>query len=597
MVKRVNKGSPILYVIKFFLRERPLYLVVTFFEKIIWSFTYVFTSVYLLKILFDYIQNKIALTRIIILILSTALLCLTVYLINVIFNHVYKPKVQASLSEKIKLSIYKKYIAMPLMQFESNDIDENYFFILSDSPSRFFAVINDFANLIGQIISMLFIIGIMASIDYYLIIIMLPFSTLFFFLNLKKNKIVFEKEMSIVKQNKEKEYINRLFYLPQYAKELRCTNISKMAFNRFSECYCDLQKKVSVFGKKIISVECISYLVTSLIFDLLLLLYLTLRLVIYKAITIGDYTAVINSVWKLYDNVNNILGYFSKFKLHSNYIRKYLNFVYLEPKKTLEGWKPEKFESLSLNNISFSYNDNIKTVDDICLQITDGQKIAIVGYNGAGKTTLIKLIMGLYCANSGQMLYNCMEYSQYSTDDLIRKFRLVSQDNNLYAITFAENVFMNNYVEMQRDEYEHICKRSRLDSLIQKHAIIPESNMTSEFDENGIILSGGETQLVSLSRLFSFKSADVYILDEPSSALDVFQESSVNEILMNTDKTLIVITHKLGIIKSFDKIYFMDNGKIIESGTHSELMELKGKYYELYTSQKRMYNKSTDNGV
>ena len=536
--------------------------------------------------------------QVIILILSTALLCLTVYLINVIYNHIYKPKVEATLTEKIKLSIYEKYLDIPLMQFESNKVNENYFFILSDSPSRFFAVINDVSNLISQIISMLFIIGIMASVDYLVIIIMVPFSMLFFLLNLKKNRIAFEKEMAVVKQNKEKEYINRLFYLPQYAKEIRCTDISKAAFINFNTCYCDLQKKVSAFGKKIISIEVISYLFTSLIFDSLLLLYLTFRLVIDKAITIGDYTAIINSVWKLYGNINSIMGSFSKFKLHSNYIEKYLDFIFIDPMKTIEGRNPDKFKSLCLENASFSYNENAETINNICLQIVAGQKIGIVGYNGAGKTTLIKLIMGLYSVGSGRVLYNGIDYSQYSTDDLIRKFRLVSQDNNLYAVSFAENIFMNNYVKKQHDEYEAICKRTRLNPLIRKHEIVPESNMTSEFDENGVVLSGGETQRVSLSRVLSFRPADIYILDEPSSALDAFQESSVNEILNEIDKTLIVITHKLGIVKNFDKIYFMDSGKIIEEGSHSELMKLKGKYYELYKFQKRrMYNKAINNGV
>ena len=136
----MNKKSPLLYVIKFFLREKPSYLFVIFCESILWSLTYVFTSVYLLKILFDYIQNEISLLKIIVLIGFTAILCLTVYLINVLTNHSYRPKIEAILSEKIKLSIYRKYLDIPLSQFETKEVEENYFFILSDSPSRFFAV-------------------------------------------------------------------------------------------------------------------------------------------------------------------------------------------------------------------------------------------------------------------------------------------------------------------------------------------------------------------------------------------------------------------------------------------------------------------------
>ena len=402
--------------------------------------------------------------------------------------------------------------------------------------------------------------------------------------------------MAVVKQSKEKEYINRLFYLPQYAKEIRCTDISNAVFDNFRSCYFDLEKKVKIFGKKVITVEMISYLITSLIFDIFLLLYSTIQLVVYRDFTIGDYTAIINSVWKLYGNVNSIMSFLAKFKLHSEHLNKYMDFINLEPLKTIEGKKITKFESLCLNNVSFSYDDSIETIRNICLEIVAGQKIAIVGYNGAGKTTLIKLMMGLYSVSSGQITYNGVEYSQYSTDNLVRKFRLVSQDNNLYAVSFAENVFMNAYSKELRKEYDMICQKAGLNELLQKHIIEPESSMTSELNEDGIVLSSGEIQLVNVSRIFSYMPADIYILDEPSSALDTMRESSVNKMLMSLDKTVIVITHKLGIAKNADKIYFMENGNIVESGNHSELMAHKGKYYELFNSQKQRIRFSNNNG-
>lgn len=586
-MNNMKKRNLIVYIVRFFLKEQPSYLFVVFAESIIGSLTYVFTSVYLLKILFDYIQKEIELQRIFMLLIFTAVLCLSVYLLNVIVNQYYKPRAEATLSEKIKLSIYKKYVELPLSTFETDKTDETYFFILGDTPGRFLGVIADLSALISQIVSIVFIIGILITIDWLIIIVIVAFSVLFYFLNLRKNKIAYEKEMAFLRPNREREYINRLFYLPQYAKEIRLTNISHVAQHQFEECYQDLSKKMKVFGKRIINIDLIIFVTTSLIFDLLILFYLTVQLLVYKLISIGDYTAVINSIWKLYGSINEIFATISKFKLHSTFIKKYIDFISLPSNISFDGTMPGVFEDLVINHVSYSYNNQVNAVDDVCLEIKAGEKIAIVGYNGAGKTTLIKLIMGLYEPQKGYIHYNGINHSLYDRERYIKKFRLVSQENNLYALTFAENVFMDNYYAEQKEQYNKACNDARLEDLIKKHQISETSKMTSEFDERGIQLSGGETQRVSISRLFSYDPAEIYVLDEPSSALDVYQESIINEILTanSMKKTLIVITHKLAIARQVDKIYFFDNGQIVESGNHAELMKQQGKYFELYNLQ------------
>ena len=193
----------------------------------------------------------------------------------------------------------------------------------------------------------------------------------------------------------------------------------------------------------------------------------------------------------------------------------------------------------------------------------------------------------VYEPQKGYIHYNGINHSLYDRERYIKKFRLVSQENNLYALTFAENVFMDNYYAEQKEQYNKACNDARLEDLIKKHQISETSKMTSEFDERGIQLSGGETQRVSISRLFSYDPAEIYVLDETSSALDVYQESIINEILTanSMKKTLIVITHKLAIARQVDKIYFFDNGQIVESGNHAELMKQQGKYFELYNLQ------------
>lgn len=596
MVNKAKRKGEILYVLRFFLKEKPTYLFVVFTESLIWSLTYIFTSIYLLKLLFDFMENEEALKKIIILILCAAILCLSVYLLNVVVNRYYKPQIRAILSEKIKLTIYKKYIELPLSILEACEIQENYYFIIQDSADRFFYVIEDLSKMIGQIVSILFIIGIFVSIDWLVLFFIIIFSILLYLFQLHKNKIMYEKEMALIYQNKEKEYINRLFYLPEFAKELRLTNITNVAFDRFNNCYQDLAKKIKEHGRRIVIIDMLMFIITSLVFDLLMLFYLTIQLMVYKLISIGDYIAAISSIWKLYDNITGIISSVTKFKLHSSFIRKYIDFIDLTSYATLNKNIPENFLSLEINNIGFSYNGQINAVNNLSLKIMAGEKIAIVGHNGAGKTTLIKLLLGLYDPQVGCISYNGQNINQFNREHYKNKFRLVSQDNNLYALPFGDNIFMDKYSEKMCAQYNEVCRKAQISDMICKHEILPTSKMTVEFDEKGIVLSGGENQRVSIARLFSYDSAEIYVLDEPNSALDAFQENVINEILTDgsMEKTLIVITHKLAIAKQVDRIYFLNNGEIVESGNHSNLMKQKGKYYELFNLQLKSMEANCD---
>lgn len=248
---------------------------------------------------------------------------------------------------------------------------------------------------------------------------------------------------------------------------------------------------------------------------------------------------------------------------------------------------------LRLNNISFSFpNGNKKIFDNFNLSIKKGEKVAIVGLNGAGKTTLVKLICGLYPPTSGEIYLDNTQINSVSNNDYTNLFSAIFQDFNVFALSLKENVAccMEDKIDINK---VHSClAKAGLSEKVNEFANGLDSMMLKELDEDGVVLSGGETQKLMLARCL-YKDAKIIILDEPTAALDALAENELYEqyASLTKDKTSIFISHRLNSTKFCDRIIMLDQGRIIEEGTHNELMQNKGKYAELYSLQASYYKK------
>jgi len=248
---------------------------------------------------------------------------------------------------------------------------------------------------------------------------------------------------------------------------------------------------------------------------------------------------------------------------------------------------------LTIQELSFVYpfaKEEEKTLDKISLTINKGEKIAFVGYNGAGKTTLTKLLMRLYDSTEGSILYNGRNIKEFSPEQYRGHIGAVFQDYQIFAATIAENVIGGEYT---KDNEEQVMAALRAASFEEKLKELPHgihSQLTTEFQKDGVGLSGGEAQKIAIARVFAHPY-ELIIMDEPSSALDPIAEYELNQsILKNAeDKTVIFISHRLSTTRMADRIYMFDQGKIVEYGSHEELMEQNGKYAEMYRVQAKKY--------
>nr|WP_284681071.1 peptidase domain-containing ABC transporter [Aceticella autotrophica] len=241
---------------------------------------------------------------------------------------------------------------------------------------------------------------------------------------------------------------------------------------------------------------------------------------------------------------------------------------------------------IEYKNVSFRYGTRQLVLQNISLKIENGEKIAFVGESGSGKTTLVKLLMNFYQCEKGEILINGYNIKDINIEVLRRHISYISQDIFLFNGTIKENLSLGDD-EIKLDEIIDACKKSQIHDFINELPL----RYDTMIEENGANLSGGQKQRLAIARAI-LKKPDILIMDEATSNMDSITEKAIEKTIRDFSKdiTTIIIAHRLSTIMRCDRIYVIENGKIIESGTHIELMNKGGKYYDLWKDQIPEFN-------
>lgn len=292
---------------------------------------------------------------------------------------------------------------------------------------------------------------------------------------------------------------------------------------------------------------------------------------------LSSFLSYTNQYSKPFNEVSNVVAEFENAKASFKRINDFLNIVDDEDKGKDE---IKEIKTIEFKKMSFSYDENKSLIKNFSLKISKGQKVAIVGPTGAGKTTLINLLMRFYDPNSGSILINKKPYEEIRKESLRNKVGMVLQDTWIFKGTILDNIRYFKKDATQK-EVREAAKKAHADIFINT---LPNGYLTEVSNKHG--LSEGQRQMIAIARIMLL-NPELVILDEATSNIDTRSEKLITDAfdLMMKEKTSIVIAHRLSTIEKADIIIVMRDGKIVETGTHIDLMKQKGFYYELYSSQ------------
>ncbi|MCR5094484.1 MAG: ABC transporter ATP-binding protein/permease [Lachnospiraceae bacterium] len=507
------------------------------------------------------------------------------------FENVTLPVELTRLYGKLYHMLFDKAKNVELSCYEDADFYNRYTMAMDGADEKISDTMRRFWGIIFGSVATGFVFYLMFSIDRLAVIFIIsPLLGNFLFGSIK-NRFEYKRYQEQVSGNKMMNYVSRVMYLPDYAKELRLFNVYDLLKKQYSDATDNNVKAASryAFPNAFVNFWKITF-TFSVIFEGVLF-YAIYRNLVTGSISLADLTIMtsmmVSMTWILIGLFDDIVN-FMKDGVFINNLRGFLEYEEKIPEDT-DGEIPASFESLSFEDVSFSYTDE-ETIRHLSFSINKGEIAALVGHNGAGKTTIIKLLLRLYDPTSGVIRLNGRDIREYNLHAYRELFATTFQDFAIMGMSVRDNVLMGRHYEDEDAIVDSALRKSGIYERIEKLENGLSTVMTKEFDENGAVFSGGESQKLAVSRTFA-RPAPVKIFDEPSSALDPIAEYELFNNIAKEGKehTLLFISHRLSSVKHCDKVFMLEKGQIIEEGSHDELMKLNGSYAKMYRRQANNY--------
>lgn len=492
------------------------------------------------------------------------------------YNTKYSMKFNLYFSEKI----YLKASRLSLSDYENSKTYDIMNRAQNQGGDNLLSYYENFMSIITQLITLSSYIFILINFRVWLVAVIMVIPIFKYIINNKFNLKRFEIIKQRTNDSRKSWYLTYLLSYGNFYKELKTYNLFSYFINKYKNLIKRFNKEDLEINKSQIKWSILISVVETLVDGFIF--YYTISLGFLGNILIGDVITYIRAISNSKSNITSILLGLSNMVNQSLFIGQLFEFFDLEEEDISNKIKIYEIREIEVKNLYYKYNSSKEYVlKNINLHINKNEKIAILGMNGSGKTTLIKLIMGFYRNYEGNILINGIEVRDIDKESLLKEISTLFQDFVKYEASFRENISYSNLDIMNEDEkIKNIANKFNFLDLINSYDKKLDTQLGMWFDD-GINLSMGQWQKVALARAFAKKSS-LYILDEPNASMDSITEKEISNLYENIleDKIGIIIAHRfLNIVNTVDKIVVLQNGEIVESGNHEELIK-KGKIYK-----------------
>jgi len=497
---------------------------------------------------------------------------------------------------RVTSMLHEKFMTMSYPQMDSQEIWKalnKSFTAVNNNSSATEAIWGNLSSLLTNLIGFVIYILLFMSVDPIMIAVILATSIPGFFINKYIYGWAYRHREEESEYSRRLDYVGKKSYDYTLAKDIRIFGMRGWLKDVYDSAFRSLRAFVLRREKVYIWANIIDTVLTFLRNGFAY--FYLINLILNNGLSASEFLLLFSAVGGFTSWVGGILSGLSDLQTKSldiSTLREFIEYPELFLFEEGESLTPDstKAYEIELRNVSFRYPESeSNTLDNINLKIKAGEKLAVVGLNGAGKTTLVKLICGFYDPTEGEVLLNGINIKRYNRRDYYKHFSAVFQNFSLLAADAAYNIAQaGTNVDMEKVE---ICADKA--GLLTKINSLPnkfKTNLGRDVYEDGIELSGGETQRLMLARAL-YKDAPVIILDEPTAALDPIAESELyNKYNDLTDgRSSVYISHRLASTRFCDRIILIDKNKIAEEGTHESLIKQGGKYAELFEIQSRYY--------
>ncbi len=504
------------------------------------------------------------------------------------------PITQAEVNKKLYQKLFRKSRNVELECFENAEFYDKYTLAMKNADANLIRTVEViFGVIFGAVASVCAFIFMFQVDRLSVLFILLPIIGNFYFRRLN-SRIDYERNKDMAPHNRRIDYINRVMYLKEYAKEMRITKVFRLLKRQYRDSITGV---ADVTKKYIWKSAVLHWLYVMFTFTFIfegLLIYGSFRTLVSNSMSLPQLAVLtsmmVSTTWILIGFTDSVTECF-KNGLFVDYLKTFLEYKEKIP-EDYDGADPgTKIESIEFRNVSFAYKD-ILVLTNLNMKLEGGKTYALVGHNGAGKSTIIKLLLRFYDPTEGEILLNGRNIKDYNLQKYRTLFATAFQDNRMFSMSVEDNVTLGE--EIPENEREQIVTDAlKLSGVYDKVMSLPKginTTLTREFDDEGAVLSGGEFQKIVVSRAFA-RRCPVKVFDEPSSALDPIAEYKLFDNILKAcqENTLLFISHRLSSVQNADHVFLLEQGQVREEGTHRELMKKKGLYADMYTKQAQNY--------